>query len=165
MVGYVGRLVVGVVALQLFLSMEAVRAQAPENLVAAKELVETMHLNDQYKAIIPGIVKNLKPAIVQGRVEVDQQYDALAPIMIEGFQQRASEMIDAAAIIYARTFSTEELHALNEFYKTSAGQKMLQKLPGMSQELLAAGAKFGQSVGKDIQQRMIEEMRKKGINL
>jgi len=102
---------------------------------------------------------------VQGRAEVDKQYDALVPMMEEAFKARVSEMIDAAAIVYAKNFSADDLHALNEFYKTSAGQRLLQKLPVVSQELLSAGTKFGQSVGRDLQQRMIEELRKKGVNL
>jgi hypothetical protein len=85
--------------------------------------------------------------------------------MLEAFRQRISEVIDAAAIVYARTFSVDELHTFNEFYKTPAGQKMLQKMPGMTQELMTVGVKFGQSVGKEIQQRMTEELRKKGIDL
>jgi hypothetical protein len=167
MVGYIGRLVVGALALQLFLSASAARAQAPapESLAAAKELVETMHLNDQYNAVLPAVFKNIKPGIVQGRAEVERAYDALTPLMLEAFRQRISEVIDAAAIVYARTFSVDELHTFNEFYKTPAGQKMLQKMPGMTQELMTVGVKFGQSVGKEIQQRMTEELRKKGIDL
>jgi hypothetical protein len=34
----------------------------------------------------------------------------------------------------------------------------------VSQEMLAAGTKFGRSVAKDLQQRMTEELRKKGVN-
>jgi hypothetical protein len=168
----------GLIALLLLLPARSSQAQtqapsdtrqmqppSPEALTAAKELLETMHLTEQYKAIVPGLFKNLKPSIVQGRAEVDRQYDALTPIMIEAFNQRVSEMTDAAAIVYARAFSVEEIHTLNDFYKTSAGQKMLQKLPAMTQELMVAGRKFGQSVGTEVQQRMIEELRKRGVNL
>jgi uncharacterized protein len=168
----------GLIALSLLSPVNPGRAQtqaptdaaqmqppSPEALSAAKELLETMHLNEQYKAIVPALFKNLKPSIVQGRAEVDRQYDALTPMMIDAFNQRVSEMTDAAAIVYARTFTVEEIHTLNDFYKTSAGQKMLQKLPAMTQELMVAGRKFGQSVGAEVQQRMIDELRKRGINL
>jgi hypothetical protein len=166
MVGKTVRLV-GVAAMHLLLATGLASAQSssPEALAAAKELVETVHLTEQYKAILPGIFKAIKPSIVQGRAEVDKQYDALVPMMEEAFKARVSEMIDAAAIVYAKNFSADDLHALNEFYKTSAGQRLLQKLPVVSQELLSAGTKFGQSVGRDLQQRMIEELRKKGVNL
>jgi hypothetical protein len=102
---------------------------------------------------------------VQGRAEVDREYDALAPFILGGFKERMSELSDAAAIIYARNFSTEDLIALSAFYKTPLGQRLLQKLPTVTQETMLAGGKFGQSVGEDMQKRMIEELRKKGVNL
>jgi hypothetical protein len=161
------RLVMGMAALHVLASVDVARAQAPsaDALAAAKDLVETVHLNEQYKAVLPEMMKNLKPSIVQGRPEVDRQYDALVPVMMEAFQARWSEMSEAAAIVYARNFSADDLHALNEFYKTQAGQKLLQKFPAVAQELVSVGAKFGQSVGRDVQQRLIDELRKRGVNL
>jgi hypothetical protein len=138
---------------------------SPEALAAAKELIVTMHLDEQLSAILPAMIKSLKPSIVQGRAEVDRQYDALVPLMLEGFKARMSELTDAPAIIYARNFSTEDLLALNAFYKTPLGQRLLQKLPTVTQETMLAGGKFGRSVGEDLEKRMKEELRKRGVNL
>lgn len=158
---------IGLLCLFVLLSAPLAKAQAPspEALAAAKDVIATMHLDEQLSAILPGIIKNQKPAIVQGRAEVDRQYDALAPLILEGFKARMSELTDAAAIIYARHFSTEDLLALNAFYKTPLGQRLLQKLPTVTQETILAGGKFGRSVGEDMEKRMIEELRKKGVNL
>jgi uncharacterized protein len=138
---------------------------APDALVAARELVETMHLTKQFEAILPSIIKTIKPSIVQGRAEVDRQYDALVPVMLEGFRSRLGEMTDAVVTVYASNFSTEELQALTAFYKTPVGQKMLDKLPTVTQQTIAVGARFGRSVGEDLRKRMIEELRKKGADL
>jgi uncharacterized protein len=161
------RLIVSLIALQLFLSASVSQAQtpSPEALAAAKELVATMHLNDQYNALVPTIVKNLKPIIVQGRADVERQYDVLAPGMIDAFRQRVSEMSEAAAFIYAKNFSPDDIHAFNEFYKTPAGQRLLEKMPSVAAESLATGQKLGRAIGGEVQQRMIEELRKKGVNL
>jgi uncharacterized protein len=85
--------------------------------------------------------------------------------MLEGFQARLSELSEAAAFVYSRNFSSEDLLALIAFYKTAAGQRLLQKLPTVTQELMIAGGKFGQSVAEDMRKKMIEELRKKGVNL
>jgi hypothetical protein len=158
---------IGLLSLLILLSAPLVRAQAPspETLAAAKELIVTMHLDEQFSAVLPGMIKNIKPTIVQGRAEVDREYDALVPFLLEGFKARMSELSDAAAIVYARNFSTEDLLALSAFYKTPSGQRLLQKLPTVTQEIMVAGGKFGKSVGEDMQKRMIEELRKKGVNL
>jgi hypothetical protein len=107
----------------------------------------------------------MKPSIVQGRAEVDRQYDALTPMMLDGFQARLSELSEAAALVYSRNFSSEDMRAMTAFYKTPAGQRLLQKLPTVTQEVMIVGGKFGQSVGEDMRKKMIEELRKKGVNL
>ncbi len=51
------------------------------------------------------------------------------------------------------------------FYRTSLGQKLLQKMPAIAQESLTAGQAWGRQVGAEVQSRMIEELRKKGHNI
>jgi hypothetical protein len=51
----------------------------PDALTAARELIVTMRAADQFKAILPVVVRNLKPAIVQGRPEVERDFDAIMP--------------------------------------------------------------------------------------
>jgi hypothetical protein len=162
-----GRMIGLLAVLVCCLAVPPASGQTPpaETLSAANELLEIMHYKEQFAAILPGVFKALKPSIVQGRAEVDLHYDSLTPIMLEGFQSRLSELSDAAALVYARNFSREDLLALIAFYKTPAGQRMLQKLPVVTQELMVAGGKFGQSVSEDVRKKMIEELRKKGVNI
>jgi hypothetical protein len=156
----------GLLAAVLLLTASA-RAQSPspESTAAAKELINTINLADQFKNLMPMIMKNLKPAIVQGRSEVDRDYDAMVPVLLEASQARIGELIEAVAIIYSSNFSAEELRAVIAFYKTPVGQKFLQKQPFMMQQTMTVGQKFGQSIAADMQKRMIEELRKKGHTL
>ena len=163
--------VTGLLVVVMMLAAPPARAQtaaptpSPESLAVAKELVATIHLADQFKALMPTIMKGLKPAIVQGRSDVDRDYDALTPVLLEGFQARYDELSEAIAIIYANNFTPDDLHGLIAFYKSPVGQKFLQKTPVVTQQSLLAGQKFGQSVAADLKQRIIEELRKKGHDL
>lgn len=143
----------------------AAPAPSPEALVVAKELVTSIHLMDRFKALMPAIMKGLKPAIVQGRSDVDHDYDALTPVLIDGFQARFNELSDAMAIIYASNFTPDDLRGLIAFYKSPVGQKFLEKTPIVTQESLVAGQRFGRSVAADMRQRIVEELRKKGHDL
>lgn len=156
----------GLLAAVLLLTAPA-RAQSPspESTAAAKELIDTINLANQFKNLAPVIMKNLKPAIVQGRSDIDRDYDAMMPVVLEAMQARIGELTDALAIIYSSIFSAEELHTVTAFYKTPAGQKFLQKQPALVQQTMTAGQKFGQSIAEDMQKRMIEELRKKGHTL
>jgi cytochrome c-type biogenesis protein CcmE len=82
LVGKIIRLLVGVATMHLLLATGVVRAQSPspEALAAARELMQNMHLDEQYKAVLPALFKNMKAVIVQGRAEVERQYEALAHV-------------------------------------------------------------------------------------
>jgi len=129
---------------------------------AARELVATVKLADQFKAIGPIIMQNLKSAIVQNRPQVERDYDSVMPLLLEGMNSRVNEMVDQITALYARTFNVDELHALTAFFRSPAGQKYVQMIPAITQESMVIGQRFGQSVAKEMQDRVIEELRKRG---
>jgi uncharacterized protein len=107
----------------------------------------------------------LRPAIVQNRPEVARDLDLFLPTVMETVLARVSELNDIWATIYARNFTVAELRDINAFYHTETGQKLLAKLPAITQEGLVAGQKFGQSLAAEFQQCIIDELRKKGHNI
>jgi hypothetical protein len=141
-----------------------VQAQSPnpDAATAARELVNTMKLADQFKAILPTIFQHLKPAIVQNRPEVGRDFDAMAPILLDKMNGRLGELVDAVVLVYAGNFTATELRDLAAFYQTPTGQKLLQKTATVTQQTMLVGQKFGQSAAADAQQQMLEELRKKG---
>jgi hypothetical protein len=140
-------------------------APAADAVAAAKELVTTMRLAEQLKTLLPIIMQGLKPAIVQNRPEVERDYNALLPLMLEVTNQRIGEYIEVMATIYARNFTADELRQVAAFYQTPTGRKMLEKLPALTQESMAAGQRFGQSLSKEFETRIKDELRKKGHNI
>jgi hypothetical protein len=140
-------------------------AQSPDAIAAAKELMTVMHSADNFKAMMPQLMMALKPAIVQGRPDVEKDYDALVPALLGAMNSKLDAMIDKIAAIYAARFSAAELREVANFYKGPTGQKFVTQLPGIMQESIAVGQQFGQQLAGEMQQRMIEELRKKGHNL
>ena len=140
-------------------------AQSPDAVAAAKDLMAVMHSADNFKAIMPQLMAALKPAIVQGRPDVEKDYDALVPALLGAMNSQLDEMIDKIAGIYARKFSAAELKEVANFYRGPTGQKFVQQLPGIMQESMTIGQQFGQQLAGDLQKRMIEELRKKGHNI
>ncbi|WP_213770579.1 DUF2059 domain-containing protein [Bradyrhizobium sp. dw_78] len=144
-----------------------VRAQSPKSdaEVAAKELVDTIKLADRFKALLPMIFKNLKPAIVQNRPDVERDFDALVPLLMQKMNARFGELEQSIVLIYADNFTADELRALIAFYKTPLGQKLLEKTPLVTQQTMAAGAKFGQIAGAEAQKQMVDELRNRGHSI
>ncbi len=136
----------------------------PENLAAARELVQTMKATDQFKALLPTIFEGLKPAFVQGRPEMAKDYDAIMPIVIEGATKRLDSLADMLAGIYAQNFTVDELHSLTAFYRSPTGQRLLERQPVIARASMVAGQQFGQTLVADLKEKITEELKKREQN-
>lgn len=156
-----------VVACLLLLSAPAARAEtpAPDAVAAARSLVTTMKLADQYKALLPAILFSLRPALTQDRPEIEQDYDAMMPMIADAFTPYYTSMVDGIAAIYATNFTAAELRDIEAFYRQPTGQKMLEKMPVVSQQALAVGQEIGRKAAEDLRQRLTEALRQKGHKL
>jgi hypothetical protein len=161
---FAGVAAVFVVAL-LFITPIRAQSQDPDAAIAARELVDTIRLADQFKVLLPTLFQHLKPAIVQNRPDVERDFDALVPVLQQKMTARLGELESAVVSIYANNFTAVELRELTAFYKTPTGQKFLQKTPLVTQQTMAAGQKFGQLAGAEAQKQMIEELRNKGHSI
>ena len=156
-----------IVACLLLLSVPAIRAQTPtpDAMTAARSLVNTMKLADQYKALLPAILLGLKPALTQDRPEIEQDYDAMMPMIADAFTPYYTSMVDGIATVYANNFTAAELREIEAFYRQPVGQKMLEKMAAISQQALAVGQEIGRKAADDLRQRLTEALRQKGHKL
>ena len=140
-------------------------APPPDAIAAARELVTAARAADNLKTLLPMIMQQLKPAIVQGRPEVERDFDVILPQVVEAMRARSDAFVEAIAVIYAHNFSADELRQLTAFYRGPIGQKFLEKMPLIAQESMTMGQKFGQELAGDLRNRIIEELRKRGHNI
>ena len=154
-----------VVATLLLIAPAHAQSANPDAEAAARELVDTMKLPDQFKAVLPTIIQHMKPAIVQNRADVARDFDAMMPVVQENMAARLGELSNAMAAVYASNFTAAELGDLTAFYKSPTGQKLLQKTPVIAAQTMAAGQKFGQAAAADAQKQMTDELRSKGHDL
>jgi hypothetical protein len=156
-----------IVACLLLLAAPATLAQTPtpDAMAAARSLVNTMKLADQYKALLPAILLGLKPALTQDRPEIEQDYDAMMPMIADAFTPYYTSMVDGVAAVYAGNFTAAELRDIEAFYRQPTGQKMLEKMPVVGQQALAVGQQIGRKAAEDLRQRLTEALRQKGHKL
>jgi hypothetical protein len=139
--------------------VQAQNAPTPETIAAARELVDVIKPIDQFKAVVPTLFANFKAAIVQGRPEVEKQYDAMIPLFNQSAEKRLNELVGKIVTIYASNFSVDDLHAIAAFYHTPTGQKFISKQPIIAQQSLAAGQQFGQEVANDVKEQMSQQAK------
>jgi len=136
-------------------------AQTPsaEAMTAARSLVTTLGLSDQYKALLPVILLGLKPVLTQERPEMERAFDALLPKMAEVYAPYYTAMVDAAAAVYANTFTVDELRDIEVFYSRPAGKKLLEKSQVIAQQSTQVGQETGRKATEALRARLTELLR------
>lgn len=156
-----------IIACVVLCSISASSAQtpSPEAMAAARSLVTTMKLADQYKALLPAIVLSLKPALTQDRPELERDYDAMLPTIADAFAPYYASMVDGVATIYANNFTAAELGAIERFYREPVGQKLLEKIPAIAQQSAQVGQEVSRKAAEELRARLSEALRQKGHKL
>lgn len=151
----------------LLFSAGAAEAQtpSPEAMSAARALVTTLKLPDQYKALLPVILLGIKPALVQDRPEIEQDYNLLMPAIADAYTPYFNSMVDAAATVYASAFTADELREIEAFYRGPTGQKLLQNSHAITEQVAQVGRDGGRKAADDLRMRLTEALRQKGHKL
>lgn len=132
---------------------------SPEAMTAARSLVTTLGLSDQYKALLPVILLGLKPVLTQERPEIEREFDAVLPKMAEAYAPYYTAMVDAAASVYANNFTVDELREIEAFYSRPAGKKLLEKSQAIAQQTTQVGQETGRKATEALRARLTELLR------
>jgi hypothetical protein len=156
-----------IIAGMLVFSICASPAQtpSPDAMTAARSLVTTMKLPDQYKPLLPALMLTLKPALVQDRPEIERDYDAMMPMIEDAYKQYYTAMLNEVATVYANNFTVGEMHELETFYRQPVGQKLLVKSQAITQQSNQAGQDAARKAAEDLRTRLSEALRQKGHKL
>jgi hypothetical protein len=59
-------------------------------------------------------------------------------------------MISDFAVLYAQTFTVEEMKAVADFYRSGAGAKFISKTPELMQKGAAIGMKYSEKIADEM---------------
>ena len=77
---------------------------------------------------------------------------------------RAGEFTDQLAVIYAQAYEIDEMRQITAFYRSPVGQKVLEKMPALAQQSMAAGQAFMRTLEDQIRDEIADEFRKWGLD-
>lgn len=79
------------------------------------------------------------------------------------FQKRldARDLIEKIIPLYDKYYTLEDLKAVNAFYESPAGEKVLSTLPQITQESMKVGQEWGEKVAKQAVAELERESKKK----
>jgi hypothetical protein len=149
-------------ALLLLVCNASAQAPSPEAMEAARKLVVTMKIADQYRALLPQLLLKLRPVVAQDRPEIEHDYDAMTAPGAEIYKPFLDTMIDQMAAVYAASFTLDELRRIEAFYAQPAGQKFLEKSDALAQASAQIGQDVSRKAADELKQRLTEALRQKG---
>ena len=141
------------------------QAPSPEALTAAKSLVTTMKLPDQYKPLLPGILLGLRRELTQDRPEIERDYDSMKPTIEAAFAPYYEAMLNDVAVVYAGNFTVAEMKDMELFFKQPAGQKYLEKASAVALQVGQVTQTASRKAAEDLRARLTQALREKGHKL
>jgi hypothetical protein len=135
------------------------------SLSAAHELIVATGASKQFEAVVPMMVQQLEPILLQMAPGKEAEIKEIAALIVKRFAERKSEMIEIIANVYARKLTEPEMKDLTAFFSKGAGAAFIAKQPEILTESMAAGQQWGQNIGVEIEQQIREELQKRGIKI
>lgn len=79
------------------------------------------------------------------------------------FQQKIDtrDLIEKLIPIYDKYYTTEDIRAVNAFYETPTGQKLISTLPQVMQEAMKVGQEYGEKMAKQAAEEAEQELKSK----
>ena len=127
---------------------------------AAEHLLTVMHVDDQFRDLMPKIIEVLLPALVVGNSGRETD---LRKIVSEEFE---TEMLQSMRVIHATNrqlmathFTVHDLDDLAAFYASPLGQKVVREMPVIQMQMLQVGQQIGRTAMQAALPRIIQRMR------
>lgn len=122
----------------------------PARVAAARELMEvtgvTKQMDGMVEAMSHGFAKGANADTSPAGKELSAQFDTGMKKLLEYKDQ----MISDFAMLYAQTFTAEEMKTVTDFYRTGAGAKFIAMTPELMQKGAVIGMKYSQKIADEM---------------
>ena len=138
---------------------EAKRQEITKLLETTQVLALSQQMASSFVSQVTGGIRLQRPDIPQTAL------DFLPAVVGEVVRENEGFFKEMFISLYDRHFTVEDIRALNAFYETVAGKKMIQKQSILMQQGMTLGAEWGRSVGPEIDRRVREKLAAQGYKL
>ena len=143
-----------ILAAALVLSPASVTAQdvSASHEQAARAALEASGASAPFDNILLSLGARIKEQLISTRPDLVDQISAIVDEEMIKLAPRRGDLEREAARIYANTFTEEELKTITEFYRTTAGRKILSEGAIVGRELSKAARVWTAGVQRDLAQ-------------
>lgn len=157
-----GRFAAATIVLSGLAFGSAVKAQevSEEQLKAARAAVTSIGATTAFDNILPGLAERLKAGLIQDSPNYQDAISATVDAQALALAPRRGDLEKEAALIYAKTFTVDELKTIADFYNSDVGKKLLRDGPVALREMGKAADIWGQGIARDLEKQSNAELSK-----
>jgi hypothetical protein len=122
---------------QLAVAKRADEQVDPERLALAKQLLESMHAETMLQGMMRQLFASM-PMVGGGSPKQSAELHQMNESMGAALATIMPDMVHAQAVVYAQTFSAQELKDAITFYSSPSGRALMAKLPEVTQRMMPA---------------------------
>ncbi len=123
----------------------------PARIAAARDLMEVTGVTKQLDAMMDAMKKGFATGAKADTTDKGKQMSAEFDSTMSKFMSYKEDMLKDFAVLYAETFTAEEMKTVADFYRSGTGAKFIQLTPSLMQK--------GSVIGMKYSQKVIEEMK------
>jgi uncharacterized protein len=138
-----------------------VSPEAHQEAAALTDLIGVSKQSQQLIDLMRGQIIQL--VMRAGNKSQDEATKIVDELLMPDFIAHQSELTNDIIDVWARAFTIDDLKALEVFYKTPLGQKLIQTLPAVTQQGVQAGQSWGQRVYQEAITKHKDELILRGL--
>ena len=138
-----------------------------KRLTLASELIEVLSLRPLLAQLQPGAVRGIVGALEQQTKKPvpEATQKTISEVVYRKMAEKLPDLIPTLAPATAESFTTDELQALLNFYKTAPGQAILAKLPNYQSQSGRLTTTWMQQNLPGLEKAIVDELKAKGVEI
>jgi hypothetical protein len=122
----------------------------PARLAAARDLLDVTGVTKQMEGMVDAMSRGFASAANKDASGSGERASALFDDQMKKFLAYKDQMIGDFAILYAETFTAEEMKAVADFYRSGVGAKFIAMTPELMRKGATIGMKYSQKIADEM---------------
>ncbi len=131
-----------------------------EQLKAAYAAIKATGATVPFDSILPNIAEQLKASFIQASPNYQDIISSTVDDDALALAGRRGDLEKEAATVYAKTFTTDELNTIANFFNSDVGKKFLKDVPLANRELFKAADIWSAGVQRDLTKSAADKLEK-----
>lgn len=148
------------------LAEESLTKEKKDDIIKLMNLTNSVQASQQISQVfISQITNALKSERPDVPTEVYGIVEDVVNATIHDNMVTKGGFMELMLVVYNRHFTHEDIKGMIAFYNTALGKKVIEKMPMLAQESMQVGFAWGKAMAPEIQKRLNEKFKAKGIDL